>query len=97
MINSPHELRRAIRNGCFHGITTGHASGYVQANLAIVPSEAAEEFVAFCEANIRSCPVLAVGRPGEPNLPSLGIDIDVRSDLPAYRLYRDGVHIETQG
>jgi uncharacterized protein YcsI (UPF0317 family) len=96
MINSPHELRRAIRNGCFHGITTGHASGYVQANLAIVPSEAAEEFVAFCEANFRSCPVLAVGRPGEPNLPSLGIDIDVRSDLPAYRLYRDGVHIETR-
>jgi uncharacterized protein YcsI (UPF0317 family) len=95
MLRGPHELRQAIRAGHFRGLTTGHAPGYVQANLAIVPFEAAEEFVAFCRANARACPVLAVGRPGEPNLPALGKDLDVRRDLPAYRVYRDGRHSET--
>jgi uncharacterized protein YcsI (UPF0317 family) len=95
MINSPQELRRIIRSGRFQGLTTGHAPGYVQANLAIVPSVIAEDFVAFCKANARACPVVAVGRPGEPNFPSLGIDIDVRSDLPGYRVYREGLHTES--
>jgi uncharacterized protein YcsI (UPF0317 family) len=95
MIKSPRELRQATRSGRFRGLTTGHAPGYVQANLAIVPSEAAGDFVDFCKANADACPVLAVGKPGKPNLPALGVDIDVRSDLPAYRVYRNGVHTET--
>ena len=95
MIKSPRELRQAIRSGRFGGLTTGHAPGYVQANLAIVPSEAAGDFVAFCKANASACPVLAVSRPGEPNLPELGFGIDVRCDLPAYRVYRNGIHTET--
>src|ERR1700754_4403608 len=95
MITAPLELRKAIRSGRFKGLTTGYAPGYVQANLAIVPSAFATDFVAYCEANARACPVLAVGEPGDPRLHALGADIDVRTDLPAYRVYRDGVHVDT--
>lgn len=97
VIRSPRELRCRIREGRFEGLTTGHAPGHVQANLAIVPVAAATDFVAFCRANATACPVLAVGEPGDPRLPDLGADIDVRSDLPAYRIYRHGRHSETVG
>lgn len=87
---SARDLRRAARDGRFTGLTTGHAPGCVQANLAILPATDAGDFVAFCRANAQACPVLAVGEPGDPALPALGKDIDVRSDLPAYWVYRYG-------
>jgi uncharacterized protein YcsI (UPF0317 family) len=95
VISSPQELRRAIRAGRFEGLTTGHAPGYVQANLAVVPAAVAEEFVAFCRMNARACPVLAVGVPGDPHIAALGADLDVRTDVPAYWVFRDGVRAET--
>ncbi len=92
---SARDFRRAVRAGRFGGLTTGHAPGYVQANLAIVPAAAAGDFVAFCRANARACPVLAAGRPGDPHVPGLGADLDVRSDLPAYWVFRGGRRTET--
>jgi uncharacterized protein YcsI (UPF0317 family) len=92
---SSHELRLAARRRDFCGITTGHAPGYVQANLAILPAQQATDFVAFCHANAQACPVLAVGEPGDWRLPTLGIDIDVRSDLPKYWVYRAGEQAES--
>jgi uncharacterized protein YcsI (UPF0317 family) len=92
--SAPAELRRAIRAGRFAGLTTGFAPGYVQANLAVLPAEEAEDFVAFCRANTRACPVLAVGKPGDPRLPELGDDLDIRTDLPAYWVYRNGMRAE---
>lgn len=94
-MNAPGELRRAIRTRQFNGLTTGFASGYVQCNLAVVPATHAADFVAFCRANATACPVLAVGKPGDPSLPALGADIDVRTDLPAYRVYREGRYVDT--
>jgi uncharacterized protein YcsI (UPF0317 family) len=87
---SSHELRLAARRHDFSGITTGYAPGYVQTNLAILPAREAPDFVSFCDANARACPVLAVGKPGDWRLPELGHDIDVRSDLPKYWVYRAG-------
>ena len=94
---SPREFRQDIRAGHLQGPTTGLAPGYVQTNLAIVPSAYADDFVAFCRANERACPLIAVGTPGDPCLPSLGADLDVRTDLPAYRVYRHGRHADTTG
>lgn len=95
MLSSPRELRKAIRAGNFRGLTTGHAAGFVQANLAILPAAYATEFVAFCQANAQACPVLDVSEPGDFSLPRLGQDIDVRTDLPSYRVYRNGQHVDT--
>ena len=82
--------RAAIRAGAIAGNTAGLARGYVQGNVAIVPSAVAEDFARYCAANARACPVLAIGRAGAPGLPELGEDIDIRTDLPRYFVYRDG-------
>jgi uncharacterized protein YcsI (UPF0317 family) len=34
--------------------------------------------------------VLAVSQPGDPMLPKLGADIDIRTDVPRYRVWRRG-------
>ena len=86
---SPVEWRRAIRAGRHTGITSGLAPGYAQANLAVVPAALANDFVRFCELNPFACPLLGVGAPGDPRVPALGADLDVRSDLPAYRIYEN--------
>ena len=88
--SSGSSVRLAARNGSLTRETTGLAPGYVQANIAIVPSDYANQFSEFCRANSKSCPVLAMSNPGEPSLPLLGEDIDIRTDLPRYRIYRDG-------
>jgi len=62
----------------------------VQANLAILPARYADDFDKFCAANPQSCPLLFRGQPGNPRLDPLGAGIDVRHDLPAYHVFRDG-------
>jgi uncharacterized protein YcsI (UPF0317 family) len=85
------QIRRRIRAGEIDGHTAGLAPGFVQANIAILPADAAGEFAEFCRSNAQACPLLAVSEPGDPHLPALGTDIDIRHDLPRYRVYRDGV------
>lgn len=92
---TPRDIRRAAWQERYTGLTTGLAPGYVQANLAILPAADAGDFVAFCNANAQACPVLAVSEPGNPRPLSLGADVDVRTDLPAYWVYRDGRRAET--
>ncbi|WP_328702878.1 putative hydro-lyase [Arenibaculum pallidiluteum] len=87
---SAHEVRMRIRSGGYTGPTAGLARGMVQGNLAILPADWAAEFLRFCQRNPKPCPVLAVSDPGSPALPELGLDIDIRTDIPRYRVYRDG-------
>ncbi len=91
---SPSLLRREIRAGRYKGPTSGLAGEHVQGNLVILPREHAADFLLFCQRNPRPCPVLAVGEAGDPSLPELGHDIDLRHDLPAYRVWRGGVMTE---
>ncbi|MBN9529135.1 MAG: putative hydro-lyase [Alphaproteobacteria bacterium] len=82
--------RAAIRAGLHAGPTAGLAPGHVQGNLVILPQDWANEFLRFCQANPKPCPLLAVSEVGDPMLPTLGADIDIRTDVPRYRVYRDG-------
>jgi uncharacterized protein YcsI (UPF0317 family) len=88
------DLRRACRSGDHLGPTAGLAPGYVQGNLVVLPRDWADEFLRFCQANPKPCPVLAVSEPGSAALPSLGEDLDIRTDLPGYRVWRDGSLVE---
>jgi uncharacterized protein YcsI (UPF0317 family) len=88
-------LRLRIRRGDYTGPTSGIGPGLVQGNVAILPEDWADDFLRFCQQNPKPCPVLAVGRPGETKLPSLGRDIDIRTDVPRYRVMREGVEIAT--
>ncbi len=86
----PREVRRHIRTGDYRGHTGALAKGYVQANLAILPQDYADEFLRFCHRNPKPCPLLAVSEPGDPRLPELAQDLDIRTDLSSYRVFRDG-------
>ncbi|MDI1286708.1 MAG: putative hydro-lyase [Reyranella sp.] len=89
-------LRNQIRAGHHTTVTTGVAPGHLQANLVILSADWAEEFAAFCAANPKPCPLIGRSEPGDPTLPMLGCDIDVRSDLPRYRVFRDGLQVSEE-
>src|SRR5438132_233331 len=82
--------RLRIRAGEFSGNTAGLAPGNVQANLVILPKVLAHDFLRFAQANPKPCPVLAIAEAGDPRMPNLGQDLDIRSDLPRYRVWRRG-------
>lgn len=89
-ILDPAQLRQRIRNGEHRGNTSGLAPGYVQCNLTILPADWAADFLRFCQLNPRPCPVVGIANePGDTGLPRLG-SIDIRRDVPSYRVFRDG-------
>mmetsp|Transcript_4654 Transcript_4654/g.7368 ORF Transcript_4654/g.7368 Transcript_4654/m.7368 type:complete len:275 (-) Transcript_4654:1647-2471(-) len=87
----PHAVRAAIRSGAYGGHTAGLAAGKLQCNLAILPEAYALDFLRFCQRNPKPCPVVGVSDSGNPFLPTLGDDIDIRTDVSRYRVFRDGV------
>ena len=93
-LDSPEGARLAARSGILRGPTSGLAPGYVQGNLAILPADLAGDFLRFCQRNPKPCPVIAVSEVGDPKFPFLGGDIDIRTDIPAYRVWKDGVMVD---
>ncbi len=88
--DKPKNLREACRSGAYAGPTSGHAPGYVQANMVILPEKDATDFKEFCVLNPKPCPILEILSPGnsEPKISAPGADI--RTDLSRYRVFRDG-------
>jgi uncharacterized protein YcsI (UPF0317 family) len=84
------EVRLACRSNGYDKPTAGLAPGFVQGNLVVLPRDWAGDFLKFCQANPKPCPVLGVGEEGLPAIPYLGEDLDIRTDLPRYRVWRDG-------
>ena len=82
--------RLAIRARTHRGPTAGLAPGYVQGNLAILPQRLAADFQRFCERNPKPCPLIGMSAPGDPRVPALGEDLDIRTDLPRYRVWSNG-------
>lgn len=88
---SAEDVRSFVRSGKWTGPTSGLAKGYVQANLVILPVDWAFDLLLFCQRNPRPCPVLEVTEPGDPEPKGLARGADIRTDIPRYRVYRDGV------
>jgi uncharacterized protein YcsI (UPF0317 family) len=91
--DSPAELRRACRHGEYAGATAGQAPGRIQANVMIVPQVRAFDFLLFCQRNPKPCPLVEVLAPGALE-PMCARGADIATDLPGYRVYRDGVLTE---
>ncbi|MCL4675946.1 MAG: DUF1445 domain-containing protein [Pararhodobacter sp.] len=89
-MNTGPTLRLGAREGRLDGPTGAIAPGLLQANLAILPAALADAFEEFVRANPAAMPLLARGMAGDPSLPTLGADIDLRHDLPRYRVFRHG-------
>lgn len=88
------QVRGPIRRGEWTRHTSGLADELVQGNVVILPRALADDFLLYCQRNPKPCPLLAVGAAGDPMLPTLGEGIDIRSDLPRYRVWRDGVLVD---
>ena len=85
--------RRACRSG-MASTTAGVANGYVQGNLAILPEKLASAFHRFCQLNPKPCPIIGMSDVGDPRIPALGLDLDIRTDIPRYRVWKDGELVE---
>ena len=84
------QVRLTIRSGQYRSHTAGLGQGYLQSNLAIMPQEYALDFMRFCQRNPKPCPVTGVSDTGNPMMFTMGRDIDIRTDVPAYNVYRNG-------
>ncbi|MDC0948350.1 putative hydro-lyase [Gammaproteobacteria bacterium] len=87
---SARRVRQAIRGGAYAGHTAGMSAGFLQANLAIMPEAYALDFMRFCQRNPKPCPLVGVSDTGDYRIPTLGPEIDIRTDVPAYNIYRAG-------
>lgn len=88
----PSEARALFRAGLVTP-TPGFSAGYAQANLLTLPREDAFDFLLFAQRNPKSCPLLGVLEPGETSSDLLA-DGDIRTDVPSYRIFRDGRLVE---
>lgn len=89
--STPAEARRLFRDGLVTQ-TSGWSRGWTQANLIALPRDLAFDFLLFAQRNQKPCPVLDVLDAGATSGPLL--DGDIRTDLPAYRVYVDGELVE---
>ena len=90
-------VRSKIRSGAYCDHTSGLANGFLQANLVILEQSYALDFMRFCQRNPKPCPLVGVTDTGSPFMRTLGADIDIRSDVPSYHIYRHGVLDGTVG
>ena len=86
---SPQKLRNLIRSRRWTTPTSGSASGYLQANLVMLPAEEAFNFLLFCVRNPKPCPILDVLEPGQVE-PIIAPGADLRTDLPRYKVFENG-------
>ena len=87
---APKALRAEIREGRYAAHTAGLGAGFLQTNVAILPASHALDFMRYCQRNPKPCPLVGVSDTGDPRMATLGHDIDIRTDVPAYNIYRDG-------
>ena len=92
--DSPAELRRLIRMGELVKPTAGMAPGFVQANLVVLPRAQAFDFLLFCQRNPKPCPLLEVVEAGSVEPSQMAPGVDLRTDLPRYRVYEHGALVE---
>jgi uncharacterized protein YcsI (UPF0317 family) len=69
--------------------TSGYATGFTQANMISLPRDWAFDMLLFAQRNRRPVPLLDVTEPGATGT-ALASGADLRTDLPRYRIWRDG-------
>lgn len=85
----PPDQARALFRAGLRRPTAGYSAGYAQANLIAVPQAQAFDMLLFAQRNPKSCPVLGVLEAGQYSSKLLRGG-DIRTDIPAYRVYRHG-------
>ncbi|RCW88239.1 putative hydro-lyase [Paracoccus lutimaris] len=86
------DARLACRQGPARP-TSGMAPGFTQCNMISLPKDWAWDFLLYAQRNPKPCPVLDVTDPGSHRT-AMAPDADLRTDIPLYRIWRDGVLAE---
>ncbi|WP_432408361.1 putative hydro-lyase [Wukongibacter sp. M2B1] len=86
----PSMVREEIRKGIIQGPTAGFCRGYAQGNLVVLPKSLAYDFLLFAHRNPKPCPILEVTDVGEKELKVIAASSDITTDIPKYRVYRNG-------
>ena len=96
-LNGAQQARLAMRRGEWTGTTAFKVPGFVQCNLVVLAESEAYEFLLYCQRNPKACPLVEVTDCGvpEPRLSAPGADL--RTDLPRYAIFRDGIRSEELG
>lgn len=84
----PAQAREKFRSGTVSP-TSGWCPGYTQANLVVLPRDWAWDMLLFAQRNPKPCPLLDVTEAGAVTT-TLAPEADLRTDLPRYRVWRDG-------
>ncbi|MFC4224119.1 putative hydro-lyase [Lysinibacter cavernae] len=87
-VTAAREARAMYRSG-FVAPTAGIAPGMTQANMISLPKDWAYDFLLYAQRNPKACPVLDVSDPGSHST-MLADGADLRTDIPLYRVWRDG-------
>jgi uncharacterized protein YcsI (UPF0317 family) len=58
--------------------------------MVILPKDWAAEFLQFSQMNPKPCPVLGMSDPGSWEIPELAANLDIRTDIPSYKLFENG-------
>ena len=75
----PREAREQFRkNNLTHISCSQFCVGYLQSNIACVPSDLADDFERLCISNSSPFPLLYRSKPGEVSVPPLALNADVR-------------------
>ena len=90
-MNEAQRARLAMRRGEWTGTTAFKVPGFVQCNLVVLPESEAYDFLLYCQRNPKACPLVEVTDRGvpEPRLSAPGADL--RTDLPRYSIFRNGI------
>jgi uncharacterized protein YcsI (UPF0317 family) len=88
VVRTPAQVRARYRAG-LAAPSSGEAPGCTQANLVVLPQDWAWDMLLFGQRNPAPVPLLDVTDPGSYRT-VLAPDADLRTDLPRYRVWRDG-------
>lgn len=88
---SPKEMRELIRKGEWTHPTSGLCLTHVQANMIVLPKDWAYDFLVFAQRNPKPCPILDITEPGDGEAKLIAPGSDVRTDIPGYRVWENGV------
>ena len=89
--NEARQARMAMREGKWRTGTTYKCPGYVQCSMVVLRREWAYDMLVYCQRNPKPCALIEVTDPGvyEPKFSAPGADL--RTDLPKFAIYRNGV------
>lgn len=90
----PREMRKLIRNGEWTHPTSGLCHCHVQANMIVLPKDWAYDFLVFAQRNPKPCPILDITEPGGWEAKLVAPGSDVRTDIPKYRVWKNGVLVD---